>query len=187
MAELPEHMSCEACDVSIRHLQKLVATTEGIDRARALLDLGMAAFVALRLDLALASFGACLDLLSPGESVDLECEALFKESCVLAEMERYDEALESVSRAKAICEREGDLEHLSLCEWRQGVYCASAGQQTEALELISAARDRYLQLLRPAMAALAELDLEATSRQDNRARTRKSSRRRKEPRSGRIT
>lgn len=159
MNELPEHLDCEACEESIRHLQKLVATTEGVQRARALIVLGDAAHIALRLDLALASFGACLDLLPSGEWANLECQAIFKESCVLAEMRLYDEAIERLTKAKAICSRQGDLEHLSLCEWKQGVYCASLGRETEAIKLISAARDRYLELQRPGMAALVELDL----------------------------
>ncbi len=160
MKEIREYLPCEACEDSIRDLQKLVATTEGVDRARALIGLGDAAVIGLRLDLALASFGACLDLLPAGEFADLECQALFKESCVLAELEQYEEAIERVARAKAIAKRQGDLEHLSLCEWRQGVYCACIGRETEALELISDARDRYLELLRPGMAALVELDLD---------------------------
>lgn len=159
MNELPEHLDCAACEESIRHLQKLVATTEGIDRARALIELGDAAHIALRLDLALASFGACVDLLPEGKFADLECQAIFKESCVLAELRLYDEAIERVSTAKEISKRQGDLEHLSLCEWKQGVYCACLGREAEAFELISGARDRYLELMRPGMAALVELDL----------------------------
>lgn len=173
MKELRDH-SCDACDEAIRQLQKLVATTEGIDRARALMDLGMAALIGWRLDLALASFGASLDLLPPGEFPDLEREALYKESCVLAEMGRYDEAIERVSRAKAMCERGGDLEHLTLCEWREGTYFASVGRMEEGLELIATSRDRYLALLQPEMAALCQLDLEHLSEAYDRVQSRNS-------------
>ncbi len=159
MNELPDHLECEVCEESIRHFQKLVATAEGVDRARALIELGDAAHIAFRLDLALASFGACRDLLPSDDFADLQCQAIFKESCVLAEQGLFAMAIERLSEAKAICTRQGDLEHLSLCEWKQGVFCASLGRETEAIELISAARDRYLELQRPGMAALVELDL----------------------------
>lgn len=77
-----------------------MATTKGIDRASTLIDLGLAAVIGWRLDLALACFGASLGLLPPDEFPDLEREALYKESCVLAKMGRYDEAIERVSRPR---------------------------------------------------------------------------------------
>lgn len=176
----PDSHSCEACNSAIRDLQMLVAGTEGIDRARALVELGDAAVVGFRLDLALASFGGCLDLLPEGEFPDLESQALFKESCVLAEMGRFEEAIESIAKARTICRHQRDLEHLSLCEWREGVYWASIERTQNALELIAAARDRYLDLDLPAMAALVELDLQKATEEDG-VRKPRSRRRRKGP------
>lgn len=159
MKEIPEPEHCELCEEAIRHLQKRVATTEGVERARALLDLGMAAFVAYRLDLALASFGASLDLIDQEVFPDVASEALFKESCVLAEMGRLDEALESLSRAREISDKEGDVEHVALCWWTEGNHLGSSDRKDEARERIVAARDLYLDLDQPAMAALCERDL----------------------------
>lgn len=176
MKEIPEPESCELCEEAIRHLQKRVAVTEGTERARALLDLGMAAFVAYRLDLALASFGACLDLIDRELFPDIASEALFKESCVLAEMERLDEAIESLSRAREISHEEGDVEHVALCWWTEGNYLTCYGRKDEARERITWARDLYLELDQPAMAALCERDLKDVTAAPKRLRKPKSSR-----------
>lgn len=177
MKELPEPAHCEICEEEIRHRQKQVATTQGIERARALLDLGMAAFVGYRLDLALASFGACLDLIDQEAFPDIACEALFKESCVLAEMGRFDEAIERLSRAREISDEEGNLEHVALCWWTEGNYLTSYGRTGEARERLTAARDLYLQLDGPAMAALCERDLKDLTAPRKRVRKSNSPRR----------
>lgn len=159
---------CELCDNSIGELQKNVAGTEGLDRARALIQLGDAAIFSLREDLALASFGACLDLVADGEAPDIECAALYKESCVLAAMGRYDDAIQRITKAESICERLGDAEHLSLCEWRHGMYRYDQGDTRQALELIKTARDRYLELDLVAMATMVEHDLQMVRTEDKR-------------------
>lgn len=159
MKDHPEPECCPDCEETIRELQKLVAKSEGTDRAYALFELGSAALFTGRDELALASFGACLEILPPGEDPSLESEALFKESCVLAILERQQEAIEAVSRAKKICKALGHSEHLALCEWREGVYHAELGETQIARRLLKAARDRFLKIRRPAAAALCELDL----------------------------
>lgn len=175
MKEIPEPAHCEICEEEIRHLQKQVATTEGTERARTLLELGMAALVGYRLDLALASFGACLDLIDQEVFPDIACEALFKESCVLAEMERYDEAIESLSKAREISYEEGDLEHVALYFWTEGNYLTSYNRKDEAYECITAARDLYLDLDQLAMAALCERDLKDLTAPPKRVRKTKTS------------
>lgn len=162
---------CELCDNSIAQLQQSVASTEGLDRARALIQLGDAAIFSLRDDLALASFGACLDLVADGDAPDIQCAALYKESCVLAAIGRYDDAIERITKAESICERLGDLEHLSLCEWRHGMYLQDLGETAPALKLIKGARDRYLELDLLAMATMVEHDLQMVRTEDKRKRS----------------
>jgi tetratricopeptide (TPR) repeat protein len=165
MAKRKKESDCEACENAIRELQRLVAQTEGIDRARALILLGDAATMNFRAELALAAFGAALDLLPTGEFPDLESEALFKESCALAGLERFEEALQRVRAAKSICESQNDDAHLALCEWRQGMYCAELARNVEAVALIERARDRYRSL--PGfedMVVCVELDLDQAIR-----------------------
>ena len=155
-----EPHDCPICDEEIAHLQEAVANSNGIERAEALMELGMAALFGGRDELALASFGACRDLVSGGDYLELESAALFRESCTLAVLGRFDEAIDQVTKAKAICEEEHDLDHLSLCEWREGTYYLDKGDVARARELITSARNRYLTINRLAMASMCELDLQ---------------------------